>query len=293
MQVEPLSKALGAELVDFDITQARSFEERVELRRLFCTYHLLLVRGPELSPEDHDRFVGFFGPLQAHRAGDGAGYVTNKDHPQRLFPRLQPLLWHNDGAYGPRPGIGTSLWAIEVSPDAAPTMFANVVEVVDRFPTDLCQKAEALRIQNVRDTEFDRTYERVPLEEIVNSDDPDRYVTYEHPVLFQPPHLEHKAVIASQHMTSSVVGLPLSVGDAFLGELYGQMYAEDNVYAHHWQNNDVIMWDNIALHHSRPQEIGQVDRHLRRQCIDGWYTEDGDVVDWTFTRVKVRATQHM
>ena len=293
MQVEPLSKALGAELVDFDITLPRTPEEQVELRRLFRTHHLLLVRGQDLSAEDHDRFVGFFGPLQAQRAGDGAGYVTNKDHPQRLFPRLQPLLWHNDGAYGPRPGIATSLWAIEVSPAAAPTMFANVVEVVDRFPADLRRRAETLRIQNVRDTEFDRTYERVPLEQILDSNEPDRYVTYEHPVLFEPPHLERKAVIASEHMTSNVVGVPSDVGDAFLRELYGQIYTVDNVYTHHWRRNDVIVWDNIALHHARPQEIGEVERHLRRQCVDGWYTEDGDVLDWTFTRVKVRAAQQV
>jgi len=293
MQVEPLSGAVGAELVNFDITLPRTPEEQAELRRLLCTYHLLLVRGRELSPEDHDRFVGFFGPLQAHRAGDGAGYVTNQDIPQRLFPRLQPLLWHNDGAYGPQPGIATSLWAIDVSPHAAPTLFANVVEIVDRLPAELRQKAETLRIVNVRDTAFDRTYERVPVEELLHTDDPDRYVTYEHPVLYQPPHLEGRAVIASEHMTSHVVDLPADEGDAFLELLYNELYADDNVYTHHWQDNDVIIWDNIALHHARPQEVDDVARHLRRQCIDGWYTEDGDVLDWTFTRVKVRTAQQM
>jgi taurine dioxygenase len=251
------------------------------------------VRAKEITPEDHDRFVGYFGPLQAQRAGDGAGYVTNREIPQRLFPRLQPLLWHNDGAYGPRPGIATSLWAIDVSPLAAPTMFANAVEVVDRLDAGLRQRAETLRIVNVRDTAFDRTYERVPLEELMNTDEPDRYVTYEHPVLYDPPHLDHKAVIASEHMTSHVVDLPSDEGDAFLQELYAQLYSDDNVYSHYWQPGDLIIWDNIALHHARPEEVGDIPRHLRRQCIDGWYTEDGDVLDWTFTRVKVRAAPQM
>jgi taurine dioxygenase len=293
MQVVPLSDVLGAELVDFDITRPLTTDQQAELRGLFCRYHLLLVRGQELTPEDHDRFVASFGPIQAQRAGDGAGYVTNRaDDPKSLFgPEMHRLLWHNDGAYGPRPGIATSLWAVEVGPTAAPTLFANVVDVVDRLPPTLRDQAGAYRIQNVRDTEFDRTFERVPLEEILASEDPDRYVTFEHPLLFQPPHIAGRAVIASEQMTTHVVGLPIQDSDRFLEELYSHVYGDENVYAHHWQRNDVLIWDNIALHHGRPEEVGKESRHLRRQCIDGWYNEAGELIDWTFTRVKVRAKQ--
>ena len=50
---------------------------------------------------------------------------------------LWRLLWHNDGAYVPKPGIATSLWAETISPGATPTQFANAVEIVDRLPADL------------------------------------------------------------------------------------------------------------------------------------------------------------
>jgi taurine dioxygenase len=294
MQTIPLSDALGAELVDFDITRPLAAEDQAELRRLFCRYHLLLVRGQELTPDDHDRFVGSFGPLQAQRAGEGAGYVTNReDDPRSLFAELHRLLWHNDGAYGARPGIATSLWAVEVAAGAAPTLFANVVEVVDRLPSGLREKVETHRVQNVRDTAFDRTYERVPADEIRNSTEPDRYIVFEHPILFQAPHLERPAVIASEQMTSHVVGLPDEEGDRLLTDLYSHLYADSNVYAHHWQKNDVIIWDNIALHHSRPAEVTRsTTRHLRRQCIDGWHRDDGGVVDWTFARVRARTSQN-
>jgi taurine dioxygenase len=286
----PLSPSVGAEVVDFDITRPVAENDQAELRRQFAKHHLLLVRGQELTPGDHDRFVGYFGPIQEHRAGDRAGYVTNRtDDPRSLFPEMRPLIWHNDGAYGPRPGIATSLWAVEVDSSAAPTLFANVVDVVDRFPSALREKAEHLRVLNVRDTEFDRTYERVPLEEILSTSDPDRYVTYEHPVLFQPPHLDARAVIASQQMTSAVVDLPPEESDAFLSELYAHIYAPDNLYEHHWKPGDVIIWDNIALHHSRPKEMGTESRHLRRQCIDGWYTFEGELLNWSLTRRKLRA----
>jgi len=109
-------------------------------------------------------------------------------------------------------------------------------------------------------------------------------VTYEHPVLFDPPHLDRPAVIASEQMTVHVVGVDEVEGDAFLEALYGHLYADDNVYTHHWEPNDIVVWDNIALHHSRPAAPGPEPRHLRRQCIDGWYRDDGTVLEWTLSR---------
>jgi len=290
VEIVPLSGALGAEVVGLDITRPIPTAAQTDLRRLFMSHHLLLVRGQELTPEDHDRFVGSFGPLQEHRAGDGAGYVTNRtDDPRSLFPEMRPLMWHNDGAYGPRPGIATSLWAVEVAPTAAPTLFANVSDVIDRFPATLLERAERFHVLNVRDTEFDRTYERVPLAEIRSSPDPSRYVTFEHPVLFRAPHISRRVVIASENMTSAVLDAPDDEGEAFLAELYAHIYAPENVYVHRWQQGDLIIWDNIALHHSRPGEMGDEARHLRRQCIDGWYTLDGGLLEWSFTRQRLRA----
>ena len=154
--------------------------------------------------------------FQLHRAGDAAGYVTNQEHPRSLFgDELWRLLWHNDGTYGPKPGIATSLWAEVISPNATPTQFANAVEIVDRLPEDLLDQVKRLRIVNAVDTTSLRTYERVPYDEILTTDEPGRFVTYEHPVLFDPPHLDREAIIASEQMTVHVVGLEESEGDAF------------------------------------------------------------------------------
>jgi taurine dioxygenase len=291
MKAVPLSKALGAELVDFDITREHTPDEKRELRRLFQEHHLLLVRGQEVTPEHHDRFVLAFGPLQDHRAGDEAKYVTNLEHPRSIFgDETFRLLWHTDGAYGPHPSIATSLWAEQISDTATPTTFANAIEIVGRLPPELREKVKRYKVVNARDAQFNRTYERVPREELLSTDDPDRYTTYEHDVLFDPPHLKDKAIIASEQMTSYVVGLSQDESDAFLDELYAHLYAPDNVYTHHWKTGDVLIWDNIALHHGRPGPVDVgVPRHMRRQCLDGWWTDDGGVIEWQLTLRQVRA----
>ena len=82
--------------------------------------------------------------------------------------------------------------------------------------------------------------------------------------------------------TSHIVELPRDESEALLQELFSTLYADDNVYTHTWQNNDIIIWDNLALQHSRPVDMGSAPRHLRRQSLDGWYTDDG-VLDWQET----------
>jgi len=82
----------------------------------------------------------------------------------------------------------------------------------------------------------------------------------------------------------------LPLFDAFLDELYAHVYAPENVYTHQWKTGDVIIWDNIALHHGRPGPVDVgVPRHMRRQCLDGWRTDDGGVIEWKLTLRQLRA----
>ena len=78
---------------------------------------------------------------------------------------------------------------------------------------------------------------------------------------------------------SHIEGMPLDEGRALLRSL--QDHAEQRAprYEHEWHDHDVIIWDNIALHHTRPAEMGLPVRRLRRQTLDGWYTPDG-VLEW-------------
>ena len=194
-----LSPALGAQIVGIDITKPLPADVQVELRRLFMQHHLLLVRA-KTDPGRSRSFRCLFRSV-AGAPGGRRRRIRDEPHgrPRSLFAEMRPLIWHNDGAYGPRPGIATSLWAVELAPSAVPTLFANVNDIVDRLPASLLEQAERLHVLNVRDTEFDRTYERVPSAEIRSSPDPSRYVTYEHPVLFEPAPLRPHGYRQREH----------------------------------------------------------------------------------------------
>jgi taurine dioxygenase len=281
MRAVPISNALGAELLEFDIKRQCHAEEQAALRQLFCEYHLIVVRGQDVTEEDQDRFVGYFGPVHVWSDGRRETYVSNRED-QVVGPGLAPIMWHSDGTFGPRPGIATSLWAVEVAPEVVPTTFANAVRVLERMPRDLRARIEVGQALHLRDTQAKRTDRQWCLEEIAADAEPGRFFSAEQPIVYGLPHTDQKTLMVNELLTSHIIGMPRQQSEALLQELFGHLYAPDNVYTHHWQTNDVIVWDNLALNHCRPAELGSPARHLRRLSLDGFYTAAG-VVDWRET----------
>lgn len=290
MQVTPLSEALGVELVDFDITRPCSAEEQAELRDLLCEHHLLAIRGQEVTAEDQTRFVGYFGPVHVRADGMKETYVTNRvvDGVSVGAGTLR-LLWHQDGTYGLRPGIATSLWAEEVESGSMPTLFANAVRALDRMPADLRTRIEPLHALHLRDKLIERTDVRSSEEDLPAGAPSEQFLRHVHPIVYRMPHVDRDTILVNELLTSHVVELPREEGEALIQSLFALLYADDNVYAHTWRTNDVIIWDNLSLHHCRPAEMGLPTRRLRRQSIDGWYTDDG-LLDWTETVVAFTTT---
>ncbi|TAK98746.1 MAG: TauD/TfdA family dioxygenase [Rhodospirillaceae bacterium] len=284
MRGKPLSDMLGIELIDFDITRPCGPEEQAELRHLFCEHHFLLIRGQKLTDEDHDRFGKYFGPLSLPPKGADAGYVTNKEEQVvgRLGTGTDMLLWHADGAYGPHPGIGTSLWAKELTPGTTPTLFLNAVRALETLPPRLRARIGTLSAVHMRDTGIVRTAQ--PFRDSAQPQNVEAGLvrSYQHPIIYRPPHIDAQVLYVNELMTSHIAELPREEGEALLQELFNHLYADHNVYSHEWQLNDVIIWDNIALQHCRPKAVGSGQRHLRRLSLDGWNTEGG-VMKWYAT----------
>jgi taurine dioxygenase len=282
----PLSEALGVQLADFDIERPCSPAEQAQLRELFCEHHLLLVRGQHVSAGDQSRFVGYFGPLHTRADGMKETYVANVSASGDPAPRTGSarLIWHQDGTYGLRPGIATSLWAQAVAPDAVPTLFANAVRALERMPARLRARIEPLHAVHLRDTREERTDYRWQEVNIPADAEPGRFLRHEHRIVYPMPHTDRRTILVNELLTSHVAELSYDEGEALLQQLFSLIYAEDNIYAHHWQTDDVIIWDNLALHHCRPAEMGLPVRRLRRQSLDGWYSDDG-LLDWHETVV--------
>jgi taurine dioxygenase len=258
MDANPLLPALGVEVTDLDIEAPLSAADVEQLRRLFDERHLLLFRHPGLSVVAQVALASCFGPVvDEQRRGLGYGYVSNVV-PGASVPE-GALLFHSDMAFTPTPYIGLGLYAVEVPGDGAPTLFADAVSAAGSLPPAVHRRIEGRAALNL----FDFTViadHRMRADEVVPGSP-----RWEHPVVGPHPRTGVPVLFVNEMHTDSVVGLAPDESEEVLSEIFATLYAPDNVYEHGWTGGDLVIWDNVAVHHGR--RAPGAPRTLRRVVI--------------------------
>ena len=65
-------------------------------------------------------------------------------------------------------------------------------------------------------------------------------------------------------MSSHILDVPLEESEEILATVWAALYVGTNVYVHHWQPFDVIIWNKVAIQHGRPATVGNGTRDLWR-----------------------------
>lgn len=253
-QAAPIPGAPFGIEIKVDLSADFSPEEKEELRRLYRRDGLILVRGQNLSMEQQLNACEIFGPVMR---GSRENYLVSNVHEEGLLGTRE-LLFHNDVPYVPAPYLGGSLHALEVDGDVSTTRFASGFNAWDRLPEDLKARIDGLNALHVRARAFTR---RTRLTDLLPSDN-----CAVHALVGRQKETERCYIFACMDMAGCVIGMSEEESDALLEELFGYLYAKDNVYEHAWRQGDIIIWDNLAVQHAR-SEIQGGKRTLQRVTI--------------------------
>jgi taurine dioxygenase len=263
MRITDLPGSIGVAADGADLLGASSPAADIDaLREALARRHLLLVRGEHVLPgTTQASFVARFGPLVPER--NLWGYVSNVRDDGIV--REGALLFHSDFAFTHAPVTAISLHALDVPDDGAPTLFANAVRAAELLPDDLRRRLMGRTVVNLYDF-------RLPDDEpmrIANADP--RAPRCEHPVIGVHPASGAPVVMANEMHTDHIVGVPRAESDALLADLFAVLYDAGNIYEHRWRVGDLLLWDNVALHHGRRVIPTDQPRTLQRVTI-GRYT---------------------
>ncbi|MCC6942307.1 MAG: TauD/TfdA family dioxygenase [Novosphingobium sp.] len=86
------------------------------------------------------------------------------------------------------------------------------------------------------------------------------------PAVITHPRTAEPVLYVSDMQTARIEGLAKVESDALLQDLFAHLYDPANVYRHHWRNGDLVIWDNVALSHSRCDLAGMHPRKMQRVC---------------------------
>jgi taurine dioxygenase len=262
--VTPL-EPFGAEVDGVDASCPVDAEVRDELRSSLRQHHLLVLRGQQLSLEEQTRFMSMFGPVQppASERPGSKDYVS-KDPAYGAHLADTALPWHSDLSCCPIPEMANSLLAVDVSDGETSTRFASGVRALAMLRPGTRARIENLEVEH----RYPIAYEAQARQFGTPWTPPykDQPVTI-HPVIFPSRYSGEPSLYVTHGDTHFIQGIPVEESDALLAELFDTLYAPTNVYEHWWHNGDLVIWDNVALQHSRASQSNVARRTLQRVMI--------------------------
>ena len=264
MRVTRVSAALGVLVDDVDVRQASTDEWDALRRMLFETDHLLVLRGPELDDAEHLEAVRHFGPVADEGFGTPALVKFVSNHRADGALGSMAASWHIDYGFFPHPYQAISLYGLEIPPGGTETRFVNAVLAASDLPDGLRARVTGLHARQVADVSspVGEAGVRVRLGRLDE--------TYPHavrPVLWPHRVTGEEILGVWEQQTDAILPLDPEESSALIEELFAHLYREDHVYVHRWQPGDLVVWDNHAVQHSRPDVGVEHRRTLRRVSV--------------------------
>jgi taurine dioxygenase len=275
MKITPLDGAIGAEVSDFDLAApwTDAPEQLEAIRDAFRTRHLLLFRDTQLESKDQVRLVEALGLVPDEWTdGEKFGFLSNQLAVAPNDGQHNAYLYHSDLMWKEQPISSISLYALVIPEGPSPTLFASGVGAAAALPADLKEKIAGRRGLFLIDfTGGDKRYR----EETASAEAPRATQT----LLYDDPVSGQTSLVVDALFMDKVVDMEVDESEALRAELHSYLYAPSNVYRHDWRVGDLVIWNNVALQHSRPPLPDTGERTHRR--VSG--TIDGGITAWEAT----------
>jgi alpha-ketoglutarate-dependent 2,4-dichlorophenoxyacetate dioxygenase len=282
--ITELCATFAAEVSKVNISKELSDEEIDELRTAIDKYGVLVFRNQPLTDEQQVRFSEYFGDIEIadlknnitkaseRRLSQMFSDISNldkdqnilgKDGRQRLF-NLGNRIWHSDSSFRPVPARYSLLSARAVPVAGGNTQYADMHAAYDSL--DAKTLTEISDLQCEHSLLYSRA--RLGMDEFTEQEKAD-FTPVTQPLVRTHPNTKRKSLFLSSHI-GSVIGLTKPDGRLLIEELTELATQEKFVYAHRWQKDDLVMWDNRrTMHRARKYEDTVEKRDLRRTTIAG------------------------
>ena len=252
MRIRRLSSAIGAELLDLDISRPVSDSDIHDTRQAWLEHLVLVIPEQVMTPEQHIAFTRMLGPL------DDDSAVTAFSHPKHreIFvltnetqdgkpseTRDVGWQWHTDLTYSTRPAAGAVLHAQEVPEFGGDTMFANMYLALETL-SPVYQKM-------IRELEgiHDIAWRYAKANQVGKSDFVSRAPAVLQPLVRRHPDTGRASLLIGEAVMRGIHGMSAAESEPLVRFLTAHATRPELVYRHRWRRGDVLIWDNRCTMH--------------------------------------------
>ncbi len=255
--IRPLSRHVGAELVGLNPRDVGDPETARAILDTYERYHLVLVRGHELSEAQQVALCKLVGEVSGRggkgyaKAGRSSALVSNRNG-DVIFGDGE-LSFHSDLTFLEWPLKARSLHALILPTGGGNTLFSNVHQAYLTLPAETRARIDNLCARHAV------TYER---DGQMWVDEHTRPIVGHHTATGKP------VLMVSRAVTKDIPGMERPEFRTLLKQLWAQIEREEFIYTHVWKPHDVILWDNVMLQHARTTFDAAQPRTLRAVSVD-------------------------
>lgn len=275
IEVQPISGALGAEILGVDLSEALDSEVFEEIKSAFHEHLVLFFRDQHLTPDQQKAFGERFGSLNVHP------YVTALEGHPEIIPIIKEKDekvnfgggWHSDMSFLEEPALGSMLYGLDVPEFGGDTLFANQYLAYERL-SDAMKKmlGELVAIhsagsQYAAGGESDRNKDKRTTMKVAVTDDALKVT--EHPVVRTHPGTGRKSLYVNRAFTVKFKGMTKRESRPLLNFLFDHCTREEFTCRFRWTDRSIAFWDNRCTQHYALNDYQGQRREMHRVTING------------------------
>jgi taurine dioxygenase len=179
----------------------------------------------------------------------------------------QEVLPHSDHQWLRCPSSASLLYALDIHANSAPTIWFDMVEAYKLL--DIETQAIINDLKTITYNPFFRPFGSVSAKYVNRENDIPPGDTFSHPLVRTHPLTNEKILYLNIAYELEFVNVPYKIGNELFSRLYNHILSIDCKYEHHWNNGDLVFWDNRSTIHYRPSFDSSIRRVLKRVTIGG------------------------
>lgn len=270
--VSPLSGAIGAEIGGVDIAGGVDDETIAEIRQALLDHLVIFFRNQSLEDDSHKAFARRFGELFLH-----PNFNVGNNDPEivRLVREPGDMSvagedWHSDTTMMAEPPMGAILYALEVPPYGADTLFANqymAYETLSDGMKDMLAGLKAIHsdilVAGPRAAKNAKRTSKV-------REDPDWKATESaHPVVSRHPETGRQCLFVNKAYTQRFEGMTDEESRPLLEFLMAHGNRPEFTCRFAWKDGSIAFWDNRCTKHLALNDVPMYRRRMQRIQIAG------------------------
>ena len=271
MEILPVSKNTGSEVVGLDLRDAMSPETSAALSKAFAERALLVFRRQTLQPDEFLRAMQNFGKIMPQQVARFTladhplvGFVSSEDTDKPGGVRLvRGEQFHTDHSNFAAPPRATILAAVKLPTAGGDTQFVNVHDSYDDLAADMKAKVDSLLVLHVFKSS------RSPRKKVELTEEERKKIpeTIQPLVLVHPQNHRKALYLNTAHM-ERIIGVEDEEAFSLIQRLMEHATQPKYEYRHAWRPGDVVMWDNRSVMHQANADYHE-QRFLYRLMLAG------------------------